>query len=49
MTTILVVDDSAVDQRLAGGLLGKDEKLVLRLKLLGHKIKDNCSGNTDAA
>ena len=44
MTKILVVDDSAVDQRLAGGLLEKDEKLVLRYAVHGvealDKIKD---------
>ena len=44
MTTILVVDDSTVDQRLAGGLLEKDEKLVTRYAVNGvdalEKIKD---------
>jgi CheY-like chemotaxis protein/anti-sigma regulatory factor (Ser/Thr protein kinase) len=44
MTTILIVDDSAVDQRLAGGLLEKDEKLVLRYAVNGadalEQIKD---------
>jgi CheY-like chemotaxis protein/anti-sigma regulatory factor (Ser/Thr protein kinase) len=44
MTTILVVDDSAVDQRLAGGLLEKDGKLSLKYAVNGvdalEKIKD---------
>jgi len=44
MTTILVVDDSTVDQRLAGGLLEKDEKLTMRYAVNGAdalaKIRD---------
>ena len=44
MTTILVVDDSTVDQRLAGGLLEKDENFTLRYAIHGadalEKIKD---------
>ena len=44
MTTILVVDDSTVDQRLASGLLGKDDSLQLRYAVHGAdalaKIKE---------
>lgn len=45
MTTILVVDDSTVDQRLAGGLLEKDEKLTIQFAVNGvdalDKIKES--------
>lgn len=44
MTSILVVDDSAVDRRLAGGLLEKDSNLSIRYAVDGadglQKIRD---------
>ena len=45
MTKILVVDDSTVDQQLAGGLLEKEQELALRFAANGadalEKIKDD--------
>ncbi len=44
MTTILVVDDSTVDQRLAGGLLEKDENFVLRYAINGVDALEKIKG-----
>jgi CheY-like chemotaxis protein len=48
MTTILVVEDSPVDQRVVGSLLGKDTSLEIEYALDGAKALEKMEQAVEA-